>query len=185
MQDGKNDHVVPTEPYGTFYAGSWPINNQVMLEAFQSAGYDVKLVMGDEGHNMKQGAAIMPEALRWLWRGYPSPDRRRRNPPDIGKPGWDPRGKVYSTVSADKTMGAGGRDLPLRDEPRRRQRRQRILRRPAANRIYKSDARPQGDRIQGQTPTAPRRFAWGRTAACTRRNRRAAHRVLRSRRRRK
>ena len=63
LQEGKNDHVVPNEPYGTFYAGSWPINNQVMLEAFQSAGYDVKLVMGEEGHNMKQGAAIMPEAL--------------------------------------------------------------------------------------------------------------------------
>ena len=34
LQDGKNDHIVPGEPYGTFYAGSWPINNQVMFEAF-------------------------------------------------------------------------------------------------------------------------------------------------------
>ena len=42
LQDGKNDHIVPAEPYGTFYAGSWPINNQVMFEAFQFAGYDVK-----------------------------------------------------------------------------------------------------------------------------------------------
>ena len=66
LQDGKNDHVIPTQPYGTFYAGSWPINNQVMFEAFESAGYDAKLVLGDEGHNMKQGAAIMPDALRWL-----------------------------------------------------------------------------------------------------------------------
>src|SRR5882757_10970816 len=73
LQDGKNDHIVPAEPYGTFYGGSWPINNRVMFEAFESAGYDVKLVIGDEGHNMKQGAAIMPEALRWLWRGYPKP----------------------------------------------------------------------------------------------------------------
>ena len=63
----------PNQPYGTFYAGSWPINNQVMFEAFQSAGYDAKLVIGEEGHNMRQGAAIMPDALRWLWRDYPSP----------------------------------------------------------------------------------------------------------------
>ncbi len=33
----------------------------------------MKLVLGDEGHNMKQGAAIMPDALRWLWRDYPAP----------------------------------------------------------------------------------------------------------------
>ncbi len=35
LQDGKNDHIVPAEPYGTFFAGSWPINNQVMFEALQ------------------------------------------------------------------------------------------------------------------------------------------------------
>ena len=76
LQDGKNDHIVPAEPWGTFYAGSWPINNQVMYEAFESAGYDVKLAIGEGGHGMKQGAAIMPDALRWLWRDYPEPHRR-------------------------------------------------------------------------------------------------------------
>ncbi len=30
---------------------------------------------------MKQGAAIMPEALRWLWRGYPQPVAGHTNPP--------------------------------------------------------------------------------------------------------
>ncbi len=68
LQAGKNDHVVPGQPYGTFYAGSWPINNRVMAEAFEFSGYDVKLVIGDEEHNMKHGAAIVPDALRWLWR---------------------------------------------------------------------------------------------------------------------
>ena len=139
LQEGKNDHVVPTEPYGTFYAGSWPINNQVMLEAFQSAGYDVKLVMGEEGHNMKQGAAIMPEALRWLWRGYPSPIVVKE-PADIGKPGWDPRGKVYSTVSADKTWEQVGETYRSVTSPAGDKDGNVFFADPAANRIYKSDA---------------------------------------------
>jgi gluconolactonase len=101
LQDGTNDHIVPAQPWGTFYAGSWPINNQVMLQAFESAGYDAKLVMGSEGHNMKQGAAILPDALRWLWRDYPNPIVVHE-PAAMHEAGWDPRGKVYSTVFVDK-----------------------------------------------------------------------------------
>jgi gluconolactonase len=101
LQDGANDHIVPAEPWGTFYAGSWPINNQVIFEAFEYAGYDAKLVLGSEAHNMKQGAAILPDALRWLWRDYPSPIVVRE-PAAMHQPGWDPRGKVYSTVYVDK-----------------------------------------------------------------------------------
>lgn len=105
LQAGKNDHVIPGQPYGTFYAGSWPINNQAMLEAMQFAGYDAKLVLGDEGHNMKQGASIMPEAYRWLWRDYGTPIKQGV-PEKMGDKGWDPRGKVYSTVTAGKTWEA-------------------------------------------------------------------------------
>jgi gluconolactonase len=101
LQDGRNDHIVPGQPWGTFYAGSWPINNQVMYEAFQAAGYDVQLTLGSEAHNMKQGAAIMPDALRWLWRGYPQPIAVHE-PAAMSQPGWDPRGKVYSTVWAGR-----------------------------------------------------------------------------------
>lgn len=101
LQAGKNDHIEPNQPFGTFYGGSWPVNNQVMLEAFQFAGYDAKLELGTEAHNMKHGAAIMPDALRWLWRGYPEPIRVKE-PAAMTQPGWDPRGKVYSTVWADR-----------------------------------------------------------------------------------
>jgi gluconolactonase len=101
MQDGTGDHIVPAEPYGTFYAGSWPINNRVMYEAFQYSGYDVRFEMGTEAHNMKQGGAIMPDALRWLWRGYPEPIVVHESP-QMKEAGWDPRAKVYSTVWADK-----------------------------------------------------------------------------------
>jgi enterochelin esterase-like enzyme len=105
LQDGKNDHIVPDEPFGTFYAGSWPINNQVMYDAFQLAGYDVRFELGTGGHDGKQSAAMMPDALRWLWRGYPQPITVHE-PAAMSKPGWDPRGKVYSTVWADKPWEA-------------------------------------------------------------------------------
>ncbi|MBY0507949.1 MAG: SMP-30/gluconolactonase/LRE family protein [Bryobacteraceae bacterium] len=107
LQAGRNDHIVPAQPYGTFYGGSWPINNQLMIEALEFAGYDAKLVLGDEGHNMKHGAALMPEALRWLWRGYPEPITVRE-PAGKSREGWDPRGKVYATVAADQPWEAVG-----------------------------------------------------------------------------
>jgi gluconolactonase len=139
LQDGKNDHVVPGFPWGTFYAGSWPINNQVMYEAFQSAGYDAKLVMGEEGHNMKQGAAIMPEALRWLWREYPSPIGVHE-PAAMSQTGWDPRGKVYSTVWAEKPWEQVGESYGAVASPTGDREGNVFFADSAANRIYKSDA---------------------------------------------
>jgi gluconolactonase len=102
LQAGRNDHIAPNQPYGTFYAGSWPVNNQVMHEALQFAGYDVRFDLGEEAHNMKHGSAVLPDALRWLWRGYPEPIAVRE-PAALGAEGWDPRGKVSSIVSATST----------------------------------------------------------------------------------
>jgi gluconolactonase len=138
LQDGKNDHIVPAEPYGTFFAGSWPINNQVMFEAFEYAGYDAKLVIGDEAHNMKQGAAIMPDALRWLWRDYPSPIVIHE-PAAMTQPGWDPRGKVYSTVSADKPWQQVGESYGSVASPATDKDGNVFFADSVAGRIYKSD----------------------------------------------
>ena len=139
LQDGKNDHVVANQPWGTFYAGSWPINNQVMYEALQSAGYDAKLVIGDEGHNMKQGAAIMPDALRWLWRDYPAPIAVHE-PGAMGQPGWDPRGKVYSTVSAAQSWEQVGGTYGAVASPAAAKDGSVFFADPGANRIYRADA---------------------------------------------
>lgn len=65
LQDGSNDLDL--------YGGSWWNANQTMLSAFRYAGYDVKHVWGEGGHNNKHGAAVLPEALKWLWRDYPNP----------------------------------------------------------------------------------------------------------------
>jgi len=139
LQDGTNDHIVPAQPWGTFYAGSWPINNQVMLEAFESAGYDAKLVMGTEGHNMKQGAAILPDALRWLWRDYPNPIVVHE-PAAMREPGWDPRGKVYSTVYIDKPWQQIAVTYRSIADPTADKHGNVYFTERATDRIYKSDA---------------------------------------------
>jgi enterochelin esterase-like enzyme len=50
--------------------GNWPLANRQMAASLKFSGYDYKLVMGTGGHNGRHGGAIMPEALRWLWRGH-------------------------------------------------------------------------------------------------------------------
>jgi gluconolactonase len=109
-----------------------------MFEAFESAGYDAKLVIGDEGHNMKQGAAIMPDALRWLWRGYPNPVVVHE-PAAMGQPGWDPRGKVYSTVFADKPWEQVGATYSRVASLASDRQGNVFFADPGASRIYKSD----------------------------------------------
>lgn len=65
LQDGSNDQNI--------YGGNWFIANQSMASALNYAGYDTTFVVGTEGHNNKHGSAILPDALRWLWRDYPAP----------------------------------------------------------------------------------------------------------------
>jgi gluconolactonase len=139
LQDGKNDHLVPAEPYGTYFAGSWPINNQVMFEAFESTGYDVRLEMGTGGHDIEQTSSIMPDALRWLWRGYPAPITVHE-PAAMTQPGWDPRGKVYSVVSADKSWRQIGESYGSVASPTADKDGNVFFSDPEGNRIYKADS---------------------------------------------
>ena len=101
MQDGTQDHIVAPEPFGSSPFGSWPINNQVMYEALEFAGYDVKLEMGTGAHNTQQAGAVLPAALRWLWRGYPAPILVQE-PAAAHQPGYDTANRVSSTVYLDK-----------------------------------------------------------------------------------
>jgi gluconolactonase len=110
-----------------------------MYEAFELAGYDVKLVIGEEGHNMKQCAAIMPEALRWLWREYPAPVTVHE-PAAMSQPGWDPRGKAYSAVWAAKPwQQVGGTYASLSNAASDKEGNVYFAESPSG-RIYQSDA---------------------------------------------
>jgi sugar lactone lactonase YvrE len=101
MQDGAQDHIALPEPFGSSPFGSWPINNQVMFEALEFAGYDVKFEMGTGAHNTQQAGAVLPDALRWLWREYPGPIVVHE-PAAAREPGYDTANRVFSTVYLDK-----------------------------------------------------------------------------------
>ena len=49
--------------------GNWPLANLQMASSLRLMEYDYKLAFGDGGHNGKQGGVILPDSLRWLWRG--------------------------------------------------------------------------------------------------------------------
>jgi gluconolactonase len=67
------------------YAGSWYLENPRMAAALEFAGYDVRLELGEEAHNARHGAAVMPDMLRWLWREYPKPIVVREPAPGAGR----------------------------------------------------------------------------------------------------
>jgi enterochelin esterase family protein len=61
LQEGTNDLDNPF--------GNWPLANMQMEKAFSYSGYDYKFTMGQGFHSDSHGRSILPESLRWLWRG--------------------------------------------------------------------------------------------------------------------
>lgn len=65
LQDGSNDNNI--------YAGDWWMANQTLARALEFSGYDVRHVWGEGAHSGRHGAALFPDAIRWLWSGWPKP----------------------------------------------------------------------------------------------------------------
>lgn len=65
LQDGENDLNI--------YAGDWWMVNQEMERALTFAGYEHAHVWGDGSHNSKHAAVVFPDAMRFLWKGWPAP----------------------------------------------------------------------------------------------------------------
>ena len=63
LQDGDHDLNI--------YGGDWWMANQTLERALTFAGYEVQHAWGTGGHDGKQGAAIFPDAVRWLWKDWP------------------------------------------------------------------------------------------------------------------
>ncbi len=70
LQDGAADQNI--------YGGDWWFANQMMERALVFAGYEVEHAWGEGGHNGQHGTAVFPDAMRFLWKGWPVP-------PGIGK----------------------------------------------------------------------------------------------------
>lgn len=93
LQDGYNDLNI--------YGGNWWVANQDMFSALSWAGYDVKKEWGTGGHDSKQGGAVLPDALRWLWRDVGMPIVPGHNPNSpVGQltlpgDGWQLLGEGY------------------------------------------------------------------------------------------
>ena len=67
LQDGDQDLNI--------FGGDWWMANQTLNRALEWAGYEVAHVWGEDGHDLNQGAALFPQAMRWLWKDYPQPVR--------------------------------------------------------------------------------------------------------------
>ena len=86
LQDGSNDQSI--------YGGNWFTGNQDLYGSLKYSGYDATFVIGTGGHDGRQTAAIMPDAIRWLWREYPKPIEKSKK--------GGPRQYVMDIIDTDK-----------------------------------------------------------------------------------
>ena len=49
----------------------WFFQNVRLMHALTEKGYDVNYTWGIGRHGSKQGGAIFPDMMRWLWRDHP------------------------------------------------------------------------------------------------------------------
>jgi enterochelin esterase family protein len=71
FQDGRNDNR-GIRGSGDYDARrDWFLQNVRLVEALTKKGYDVNYVWGIGLHGQKQGGAIFPDMMRWIWRDHP------------------------------------------------------------------------------------------------------------------
>jgi enterochelin esterase family protein len=66
LQDGANDIDDA--------CGNWFLANQELAAALRFMGYDCRVEWGRGFHSLAHGGAVLPSALRWLWRDHPGTD---------------------------------------------------------------------------------------------------------------
>lgn len=74
LQDGVNDNRGRGRGGRYDPERDWHAQNIKMAAALTDKGYDLNYCWGIGTHSNKQGGAMLPEMLRWLWRDYPRPD---------------------------------------------------------------------------------------------------------------
>ncbi len=70
LQDGRNDNRgLRGDTYNS--KRDWFLQNVRLVSALTRKGYDLNYVWGIGNHGQKQGGAIFPDMMRWLWRDQP------------------------------------------------------------------------------------------------------------------
>ena len=112
LQDGSADLNI--------YGGDWWMANQTMERALEFAGYEVRHVYGEGGHNGTMGSAVFPDAMRWLWKGWPSAVARGQSANPVLEQlipgeGWELVGEGYGFTEGTAVDAAGNvyfQDIP-------------------------------------------------------------------------
>ena len=113
LQDGSNDLNI--------YAGDWWKANETMERSLIFAGYEVNHVWGEGAHNGNHGTAIFPQAMRWLWKDWPTPVVKGSSKNDylsnllIPGEDWELVGQGYQFTegtTANKTGEVFYQDIP-------------------------------------------------------------------------
>jgi beta-glucosidase len=68
--------------------GNWWLANQQMAAALRYKEYDVRFDRGEGGHDANHGGALLPDALRWLWRDAPGVTPRLAIMPEVQDAAW-------------------------------------------------------------------------------------------------
>ena len=114
LQDGSNDNNI--------YAGDWFKANESMERSLTFAGYEVSHAWGEGAHSGKQGTAIFPSVMRWLWKDWPKPvskgNSKNQMLGDILLPGkeWELAGEGFTFTEGIAANAAG--EVYFQDIPR-------------------------------------------------------------------
>lgn len=92
MQDGWYDVWNPI-------FGEWFEYNMLMESAFNFAGYEVFHHWNRGNHSIKYGTLAFPDAMRWLWKGYPARVQK----------GWSNNGMLQDILLKDEDW----QEIPL------------------------------------------------------------------------
>ncbi|HEU4937012.1 MAG TPA: alpha/beta hydrolase-fold protein [Vicinamibacterales bacterium] len=71
LQDGRNDNRGVGRNGQYDETRDWFLQNVRLMRALTEKGYEVNYTWGIGRHGQKQGGAIFPDMMRWLWRDHP------------------------------------------------------------------------------------------------------------------
>jgi enterochelin esterase family protein len=71
LQDGRNDNRGVGRDGKYDATRDWFLQNVTLMRALSEKGYDLNYTWGIGRHGQKQGGAIFPDMMRWLWRDQP------------------------------------------------------------------------------------------------------------------